>query len=666
MRALALSLLPGPGRGATRSSGGEGRFLLAGFFSLAGFSCGYLALRLESALMRFDTLSFLLADPEGKLAPLRAGLLIMGGCLALLAILALLSWRVATGGLGLTLLALGGLAAPLSRSYLSDERGLEESLVYRVRGLADIGLVGGIFLLFLAILPGILWSPPGALESAIRRLVARVSGAWASMSPAARRSLFAGAALIAALAVGKGALRDFPNSSDENSYLTQARIFASGRLWVPAPPHPEFFRARSFVMDTEQGRFFAKAFPGWAALLSLGVLAGVPWLLNPLLSALTLMLLGWLAVQLLGPDAELPTLGLMAVTPFFLFNAASYFNHPLTLLLMTLFLAAVVQLERGRGDRWALLAGAAAGAALTVRPASALLLTSPFLLVLMWRAARSRRWSSLLWLLLPLGLAVVLIGAYNRILFGSSLTTGYATYDPADIRAGFTADHLAVTGWWLLKLLLWTLPGSLAGLYFLFQGRKLVQWAKREPLWALMTAALLLQAGGHLVFQNKGSNEYGPRYYYDGWVFLALLMAAGWKRILDSAGSGKANERTRRALVLGGAMAATLTVVLTIPLLALHYRDKVDHNRDVYTSVAATGLTSALVFLETGSGRMPPGDLVRNPLDFRTGIVYARDLGQESRRQLTALYPDRPALAYSYDSHTRASRLAPAEPEESP
>jgi hypothetical protein len=72
------------------------------------------------------------------------------------------------------------------------------------------------------------------------------------------------------------------------------------------------------------------------------------------------------------------------------------------------------------------------------------------------------------------------------------------------------------------------------------------------------------------------------------------------------------------------------------------------------------------VFLKTGSGRMPPGDLVRNPLDFRTGIVYARDLGQESRRQLIALYPDRPALVYAYDSHTRSSLLEPAESEGTP
>lgn len=666
MRALAVSRLPGQGRGAARSAAGDGRFLLAGMFSLAGFSCGYLALKLESAVARFDTLSFLLADPEGSLARIREGLLLTGAGLALLAILALVSWRLATGGLGLALLAVGGLAAPLSRSYLADQRGLEESLVYRVRGLVDIGLVGGIFLLFLAMLPGILQAPPGALESAIRRLVSSAGRAWGSLSPLARRSLVGGVALIAALALGRGALRDFPNSSDESSYLTQARIFASGSLWVPSPPHPESFRARSFVMDTEQGRFFAKAFPGWAAVLSLGVLAGAPWLVNPLLSALTLVILGWLAVHLLGPEAELPTLGLMMVTPFFLFNAASYFNHPLTLLLLTLFLASVVQMERGRGDRWALAAGAAVGAALTVRPASALLLTGPILLYLMWRAIPSRRWRSLACLLLPVGVFVACIGTYNRVLFGSPWRTGYAAYDPTDIQAGFGGDNLAVTGWWIFKLLLWTLPGSLAGLYFLARGRRFAEWFQQEPLLALMALALLLQAGGHLIFQNKGSNEYGPRYYYDGWVFLTLLMAAGWKRLLESQGKGKEQDPTRRGLVLGGAVAVALTVTLTLPLLAFHYRDKVDHNRDVYTRVESTGLSTALVFLKTGSGRMPPGDLVRNPLDFRTGIVYARDLGQESRRQLIALYPDRPALVYAYDSHTRSSLLEPAESEGTP
>src|SRR5207247_2605674 len=90
---------------------------------------------------------------------------------------------------------------------------------------------------------------------------------------------------------------------DENSYLTQARIFADGRLWVQAPPHPEFFRARSFIMDDTRGRFFAKAFPGWAAILSLGVRLRVPWAVTPLLSAATLVLAGWAGAGA-GPDGS--------------------------------------------------------------------------------------------------------------------------------------------------------------------------------------------------------------------------------------------------------------------------------------------------------------------------------------------------------------------------
>jgi hypothetical protein len=76
-----------------------------------------------------------------------------------------------------------------------------------------------------------------------------------------------------------------------------------------------------------------------------------------------------------------------------------------------------------------------------------------------------------------------------------------------------------------------------------------------------------------------------------------------------------------------------------------------------------SGLTSAVVFLRTGSGRMPPGDLLRNPLDFRSGIVYVRDLGQEAGRQLCALYRDRPALVYRYDPYRRKSWLEPVEGE---
>ena len=666
MKALSAAVSRVPARRVRSPRATEGRYLLAGCLALVGLACVWLALRLEDAVSRFDTLAYLLSDPAGKLALLRESLLIGGALFALLAGLALMSWRLASGGLGVFLLALAGLAGPLARQCFAAERGLEESLIYRLRGLSDVGLVGGCFLLFLSLLPGILAAGPGRVERMASRLVRRSKSRFTEMLPAARRALLAAAALVAALLVGRGVLKDFPNSSDENSYLTQARIFASGRLWVPAPPHPESFRARSFVMDTQNGRYFAKAFPGWPVFLSLGVAAGFPWLVNPLLSAVTFILLGWVAARMLGPETELSALLLFGATPFFLFNAASYFNHPLTLLLLMVFLAAVLQIHTAKGVGWAALAGASAGAAFTVRPASALLLTAPFLAWLILRWVRERRWTSLLAALLPMAACAALIGIYNGILFGAPWRTGYQAYDPADIRPGFGPDNFFITGWWLVKVALWTLPGSLAGLWFLTRGRGVREWFRREPMEALMAGALLLHVVGHLVFQNKGSNEYGPRYYYDGFGFLALLLAAGWKRLPETLGGagGQSKMRRGRELVLSGALA--LTLLLTVPLLLFHYSDKVAHNRDVFTRVEESGLSSALVLLRTGSGRMPPGDLLRNPLDFRSGVVYARDLGQEASRQLAALYPDRPALSYTYDPYRRVSRLEPLKGEGTP
>ncbi len=644
---------------AARGGGFAARHTLASALALSGGLCGLAALRLESILERYDTLAYLLQDPSGRLFRLRLALLAAGGVLALLALVSLRSARLAVALCGAALLSGGLLASPAARTWFAPEGGLEESLVYRLRGLADVGAVGGVFLIFLAWVPRILAVPAGPAENRLSALIRRGLESWLAL-PAAARGITVGAlALLATLAVGGLVLSDFPNSSDESSYLTQARIFASGRLWVPSPPLPEFFRARSMILDPEGGRFFAKAFPGFAAVLSLGVLAGAPWLVNPLLSALTLVIAAWIGGRLLGPAGEPAVTGMILLTPFFLLNSGSYFSHPATLFCITLFLAAVVKMEDGGGAIWAGVAGVATAAALSIRPAAAVALTLPFLIWMGLKWARGRRWDRLGLLLLPSGIGMAFLGAWNRMLHGSVFRTGYAVYDPGDIRPGLGPDHLAITGWWLLKLLLWTVPGSLAGLYFFGRGRSPRSLFREEPIPALCAVSLLLLAAGYLLFQNKGGNEYGPRYYYDGFTYLALLMTAGWMRAPEALSNRLSRRKAARGagLVLG--CGVVLSLLGSVPLAMAHYRDKVSHNRDLYTAVRQAGLSSALVFLETGSGRMPPGDLLRNPLDFRTGVVYARDLGPEADRRLAALYPDRPALVYAYDPRARTSVLRP-------
>jgi 4-amino-4-deoxy-L-arabinose transferase-like glycosyltransferase len=644
------------------------RHALAAVLAGAGAACAGASLELDRILSGFDTLAYLLEPAlAGRRAAVAAILLGAGAGLAALAVTAFRSPRLAVTLCGVALAAAGLAAIPAGRSLLDAGNGLPESLLYRLRGCAAGSTLAGVFLVCLASLPRVLRAPPGRVERRVGEALAGLARAVERVPAWRIRLGIAAAGFAAVLAVGFGVLADFPNSSDEASYVTQARVFATGRLALEMPPAAEFFRARSFVWDVEGGRIVSKGFPGYPAILAAGFAAGVPWIVNPLLSAATLALLGWIAAERLGRRGEPLAVALVAATPFFLLNSASYFSHAAALFLLTLFLAALLRWERGgrSGWCWALLAGSAAGAAFAVRPASAAALTVPFLGWTLYRRVRGGRWREAVALASPVVLAASAIAAYHRHLFGSALTTGYAAADPGDIRLGFGADHWLMTGWWLFKLLLWTVPGSLAGLYFLLRARGGPDPRRADPVAGLLGVSLALLVVLHLLFQDRGGNEYGPRYYYDGFTYLALLLAEGWRRAPGVLGAARGEAWGRRAVawVLGAGI--LISACGSIPALLLHYRDKVAHNRDLEVTVARAGLGSALVFLRTGSGRLPPGDLLRNPPDFRTGVVFARDLGAEKNRSLAALYSDRPAFVYSYDPAARRSTLVPFSQEES-
>ena len=80
----------------------------------------------------------------------------------------------------------------------------------------------------------------------------------------------------------------------------------------------------------EPARAFS-SFPfGWPLLLAMAVTAGVPaWLVNPVLGVLTLGLVWALGTRLYGGRAGVLAAAVIGMTPFFLFNAASSFSHPL-------------------------------------------------------------------------------------------------------------------------------------------------------------------------------------------------------------------------------------------------------------------------------------------------------------------------------------------------
>ena len=197
--------------------------------------------------------------------------------------------------------------------------------------------------------------------------------------------LCAAACLITAL-IAHFAFERLPHLEDEVAYLFQARTLALGRLTVPSPESPEAFWT-PFVLDHE-GRRFGKYPPGWPAVLSLGVLAGAPWLVNPLLAALSVYLLYRLGRSLYDERAGLLAGVLALASPLFLVLSGSYLSHLASLAWLLLFGLWFLWAARGQSPWYALGAGLALGAAFLTRSLTAIAWAAPLGIWALWQVVR--------------------------------------------------------------------------------------------------------------------------------------------------------------------------------------------------------------------------------------------------------------------------------------
>ena len=109
---------------------------------------------------------------------------------------------------------------------------------------------------------------------------------------------------------------DYPACMDEYNYLYQAKIFASGHMYVHADSKlKDLFETWTVFTN---GKLFSEFPPGFSAILSLGVKLGLPGIINPLLSAGTLLLIYFIGAELSGSLFSLLALFLIITNGYFL------------------------------------------------------------------------------------------------------------------------------------------------------------------------------------------------------------------------------------------------------------------------------------------------------------------------------------------------------------
>lgn len=441
----------------------------------------------------------------------------------------------------------------------------------------------------------------------------------------------------------------FANSGDEYSYLFQARTFAQFRLWRDAPAlGADLIPNRTWIVD---GKWISQYPPGWALVLAAGCRLGLPiWTINPLIGAASVAALALFCRRVSASWTSALAVLLYAATPFYVLNAASYFPHVFSSLLI-LILCLCLQAENGTKGRL-IAAGASLGALAATRYFDILALIPA---LLMWlRAAkpgdRLRRLG-----LLAAGFApfVALLALYQAAVLGSTFRSTYSvinspdtflSLDPSLLAVGplVAAVRLAELGLWTSPLLLLAYGASLAAKW---RGRSLAFYDLIFPSFVI----------AYLAFANFGGNRYGPRYYLDAFPLAVATIASAAPAVAAMA------PRLAGRLAPVGAAAFVLYLIAVWPLAAAGFARQIWARQEPFRLAAEAGLADAVIIEATtsGAGLVLP-DLVRNPPSMDAPVLYARAGADEAA--IRKAFPERSIWRYSRADPAKPGRLLRVSP----
>jgi len=459
-------------------------------------------------------------------------------------------------------------------------------------------------------------------------------------------------------------------TDDESVYRFSSELLLSGRLYADSPPMKLFY---DHVFMINDGKYYSQYFMGWPALLAPGVALGLPELMNPLYSALTVPAIFMTLRDLSGRKAAVIGVVLFLSAPMVQFTAATQLSHTSCIFALAWMTYLTVRANQGDSARW-LHAGIAIAfsVAFFIRPVAALAIGVPLLFI--WAAAvRSlgpeKRWSAMLSFAAPALLFGAAFFAVNAVQNGS---IGYVSYQRAGDYArengfrysawsrlpddwtpsfGFGALDLALsrTGIALTRLNFALFGWPCAFIFLPFAG-----WRSERAwiLWLMVLGFVL----SHAYLRTPGIDTFGPVHYAEIVLPIIMLSGLGAARLtngLHKMGASPLTTRLPVALCLGF-IAAALFGYLPARVYALY------DAADVLQRPAAAAQeikAPAVVFVNrpfiprrcAHTQHFVFAHAVNDP-DFENPILWVNHLTVAHDRRLMEHHPDRLGLVMLWQS----------------
>ena len=356
-----------------------------------------------------------------------------------------------------------------------------------------------------------------------RRLLEAIA-AWISDRPV----LFCLISFLVLAVSSRVVYQGFPLAMDEYAPLLQARVFASGAITATYPPElldrmvVPGFQGMFILVNHETGQAASAYWPGLALVMTPFALFGGEWLLNPLLGALGLWLIGDLSRQATNHHQARGWAMLAAVAcPQYTVNAISYYAMTGLLTLNLLYLWLLFR----PGYRSAFLAGVVGSLALVMHnPVPHTLVAVPCVIWLLFQSAQRARLPALIAGYVPLS-ALLCLG-WPLLMNAIGMQPPGVSPDDADfvslwaarIQSIFALPSLGVL--WLRsyaawKALIWTGPILLLIALLL---------RSRSPILKLLLAAFVLTFAFYFFFPADQGHGWGYRYIHPVWGLVPVAV----------------------------------------------------------------------------------------------------------------------------------------------
>jgi hypothetical protein len=440
--------------------------------------------------------------------------------------------------------------------------------------------------------------------------------------------------LLSALLVYFVLTQRFPISGDDYSYLYQAKLFASGKLYAEDPLYdpalPFYDCVETYCLRDNQGRRFSKYPPGWPALLALGVKLRVPWLVDPLLGALLMFLMLEYTERRMGKELVKVTCLLLMLCFFFCYYAASFRPHIATaVFVFTAFLLYDVAQRRPERSKLRLFA---AGALLGY---SAMMRYIDWIPLSIWISASLVLRKRFVGLTL-FGMGFVLLASGNLIY--DALLSGDPLQVPAAIRHPGDSPERLLASWTgfvvtavRLANLLWVFPPVLL---------LVILWRRYQASSkAKMYVALFSMNVAVYFFYPTSFGGPGPRYFLAYFPFLILAVVDLYRWIYyDSP------PATRRLWTF-----AILSLVVCSVVFAAEEAYTMYGRRELDRLVRHVRGGRNIFLLKSGTYKTELGDLTRNPPVLSSADnLYFTYCDEPERDALLKRFPGRRIFVYEY------------------